>query len=50
MEETFDERKEQDNARQYRQWLSCGFKGEMHVNDAGWCDNGLSLSERKCTE
>ena len=23
MEETFDERKEQDNARQYRQWLSC---------------------------
>lgn len=47
MEETFDERKERDNARQYRQWLSCGFKGKMHVNDAGWCDNGLSLSNHE---
>ena len=47
LEETFDERKEQDNARQYRQWLSCGFKGEMHINDAGWCDNGLSLSDHE---
>ncbi len=42
-----DERKQSENDRQYRQWLSCGFTGEMHVNNAGFCDNGLSLSNHE---
>ena len=42
-----DERKQSVNDRQYLQWLSCGFTGEMHVNSAGWCDNGLSLSNHE---
>ena len=42
-----DERKQIENDRQYRQWLSCGFAGEMHMNECGWCDNGLSLSNHE---
>lgn len=47
MEETFEERKVRENERQYKKWLSCGFVGEMHLNDCGWCDNGLSLSNHE---
>lgn len=43
MEETFKERQERENKRQYQKWLSCGFKGEMEVNEHGWCTNGLGL-------
>ena len=46
-EEAFDERQSRENDRQYRQWLSCGFTGEMHINDCGWCDNGISLSKHE---
>ena len=47
MDETFTERQQRENQRQYQQWLSCGFKGEMHLNDCGWCDNGISLSNHE---
>ncbi len=43
MENTFEERQRIENERQYRQWLSCGFSGEMEVNDSGWCTNGISF-------
>ena len=46
-EEAFDERQSRENDRQYRQWLSCGFTGEMHINDCGLCDNGISLSKHE---
>lgn len=46
MEETFEERKERENQRQYQKWLSCGFVGEMCLNDCGWCENGVSFSEQ----
>ena len=47
MDETFDERQTRENDRQYQQWLSCGFVGEMHMNECGWCDNGISLSNHE---
>ena len=47
MNESFQERKERENQKRYKKWLSCGFTGEMHINDCGWCDNGLSLSNHE---
>lgn len=47
MKRTFDERQIRENERQYQKWLSCGFTGTMHLNDYGWCDNGLSLSDHE---
>ena len=41
--ETFEQRQKRENARQYRQWLSAGFQGEMTVDKNGWCTNGISF-------
>lgn len=41
--ETFEERQKRENEKTYRQWLSCGFVGEMRLNDCGWCVNGIAL-------
>jgi len=38
---TFDERKVRENRAIYEKWLSCGFQGEMILNDCGWCVNGI---------
>ncbi len=47
MQETFYERQTRENEKQYQQFLKCGFTGAMHLNDAGFCDNGLSLSNHE---
>ena len=39
--DVLEERKQRENQWQYNKWLSCGFKGEMTVNDCGWCSNGV---------
>lgn len=50
MSETFDERKKRENAETYAKWLSCGYKGDMVLNDVGWCDNKLDKTQlRKLT-
>lgn len=41
--ETFEERQERENKEHYQKWLSCGFKGEMEVDEYGWCRLGNSL-------
>lgn len=43
MDETFDQRQKRENDRQYSQWLSAGFQGEMTVDKNGWCTNGISF-------
>ena len=43
MDETFEQRQKMENDRQYRQWLSAGFQGEMTVDKNGWCTNGISF-------
>lgn len=47
MEETFEERKKRENDALYQKWLSCGFTGEMRINECGWCVNGVSLSNHE---
>ena len=39
--ETFNERQARENAQHYAQWLSCGYKGDMVLNEYGWCRNDL---------
>lgn len=39
--ETFEERQKRENQQTYEKWLSCGFAGEMILNDAGWFDYKL---------
>ena len=41
--DTFKERQERENKRQYEKWLSCGFRGDMVIDKSGWCINGLSF-------
>ena len=43
MDETFEQRQKRENERQYSQWLSAGFQGEMTVDKNGWCTNGISF-------
>ena len=47
MEEVFEKRQARENQKQYQQWLSCGFVGEIQINSNGWCVNGLSLSNHE---
>ena len=42
----FDERKKRENQNHYAKWLSCGFKGEMKLNDCGWCINGVHFEPK----
>lgn len=35
--ETFEERQKRENEKTYRKWLSCGFTGEMKIDEHGWC-------------
>ena len=35
---TFEERQERENRQHYEKWLSCGFTGEMLLNEHGWFD------------
>lgn len=35
------DRKMDLNDRHYKRWLSCGYTGEMTVNEYGWCNNEL---------
>jgi len=48
-EETFKERQERENAEHYAKWLSCGFTGEMEVNEYGWFDKGNYFEGTKVT-
>ena len=32
----FEERQQKKNERYYKQWLACGFTGEMPINEYGW--------------
>ena len=36
----FEEHKARENAKRYAQWLSCGFSGDMEVNEYGWFEKG----------
>ena len=40
---TFEERQERENRHHYEKWLSCGFQGEMELNDAGWFSKCYTL-------
>ena len=40
---TFEERQEKENKKCYQKWLSCGFKGEMKVDESGWFRSGFCL-------
>ena len=40
-----DDRKRLEAERIYRQWLACGFKGEMRLDKYGWCTNGITFYE-----
>lgn len=40
---TFKERQEIENRQLYEKWLSCGFVGDMVLNECGWCENGIAL-------
>ena len=49
-ESEFRERQARENKRHYEKWLSCGYKGDMVLNDVGWCDNKLDKTQlRKLT-
>ena len=37
----FDERKKRENQNHYEKWLSCGYRGEMVLDDTGWCRNDV---------
>ncbi len=50
MEENFVERQKRENQKQYQQWKSCGFVGDIQINSYGWCVNGLSLSDHEQTK
>lgn len=41
--ETFKERQERENRQHYEKWLSCGFTGQMLIDDSGWCRLGNNL-------
>lgn len=41
--ETFEERQKRENEKTYRQWLSCGFTGEMTIDKSGWCRLGTNF-------
>ena len=45
MNETFKDRQERENREHYEKWLSCGFTGEMSINQYGWCDNALDKTQ-----
>ncbi len=45
--ETFEQRQKRENDRQYRQWKSAGFQGEMTIDRNGWCTNGISFYKDK---
>ena len=43
----FKERQKRENTEHYQKWLSCGFVGEMVVDDSGWCILGNNLAGEK---
>ena len=36
MSDSFKERQERENEKYYKKYLSCGFTGEMPINEYGW--------------
>ena len=44
-----DERKIRENKQHYEKWLSCGFTGEMVVDECGWCVMGNNLTGEEVT-
>ena len=48
--ETFEERQERENKQHYEKWLSCGFTGEMELNEHGWFNKCYTLPNVKKME
>ena len=42
-----NERQKTMNKEQYERYLSCGYTGEMTVNECGWCDNEVAEEDRE---
>jgi len=41
----FTNKQDDFNQKQYKKYLSCGYTGEMTVNEYGWCDNEVRTGD-----
>jgi hypothetical protein len=41
----FTNKQDEFNQKQYKKYLSCGYTGEMTVNEYGWCDNEVRTGD-----